>query len=51
MLGLGPLGILLGGFLGRRRNQGGGLYYKSAKARDTRIANEKSKLKTLDKNK
>ena len=39
MLGLGPLGILLGGFLGRRRDQGGGIF-ESAKARDTRIANE-----------
>ena len=39
MLGLGPLGILLGGFLGRRRDQGRGIF-ESAKARDTRIANE-----------
>ena len=38
-LGLGPLGILLGGFIGRRRDQGRGIF-ESAKARDTRIANE-----------
>jgi len=39
ILGLGPLGILLGGFLGRRRDQGGGIF-ESAKARDTRIAQQ-----------
>ena len=32
-------GAILGGFLGRRRDQGGRLF-ESAKARDTRIANE-----------
>ena len=39
LLGLGPLGILLGGFLGRRRDQGGGIF-ESARARDKRIAQE-----------
>ena len=38
-LGLGPLGILLGGFIGRRRDQGRGIF-ESAKARDARIAQE-----------
>ena len=39
MLGLGPLGILLGGFMGRRRDQGRGIF-ESARARDKRIAQE-----------